>query len=255
MKLLRKLSRRPSKPVEVYDVESEEDLLTASMSIDRPELVVRLPIKMLVMLGGVSFDGDHPYVRGLQHGAPALEAFFATTRPRTIADYFGLEDETRLGAALPPWEVPWYERMARLPPTGECGLSAEHGNSVYGPVTSEKLAVEMGRLTKTLSSIEAKGFRPDLYGYIQGHAMHAGSRGGVRFFVLGGKHRAAVMSYLGVERITVKFRTKVQRVVDIHQSRAWPLVRQNLMSQSLAEEIFLKYFDPRPLSPTPGDTR
>jgi hypothetical protein len=91
------------------------------------------------------------------------------------------------------------------------------------------------------ASISSRGFDPDEKGGIAGHYLRRGAD--VRFFVRGGKHRAAVLAFQGFETVPVGFRTHWPRAVDRRDAADWPLVRSGLASVSVAEAVFDRYFD------------
>jgi len=232
---------RPARPVEVNDPQSLAEL---SLWADKVRLRIYLPPGMLQMQGAFAYDTQHPFVQALSLGKGALEAFYARLRPRTLADYYGVKAEGQAGAALPPWELPWYLRRARIPPLGEGPLGPEHGVSFYGPVTAEKVRYEMGRLERLAASVTRNGYDPDAHGDIEGYILRDGDQ--VRFFVRGGKHRAAVLTHLGHDRIPVSFRAGFPRMVDAAQADLWPLVRSGEMDIALAQSVLRAYTRDRP---------
>ncbi|MEM6729265.1 MAG: hypothetical protein AAF618_12255, partial [Pseudomonadota bacterium] len=136
MKSLKHLFKRPKPSNEALEIATGAELLTAAMSTDRDPLLVHVPRELLVMQGGLRFDDTHPFMGGLRDGRAALARFYETCQPPTIAAYYGLEGDTRKGADLPPWEVPWQGRRVRKPPSGEHGLDVADGVSFYGPVSA-----------------------------------------------------------------------------------------------------------------------
>ena len=78
------------------------------------------------------------------------------------------------------------------------------------------------------------------HGHIEGYFLRAGDQ--FRFFVLGGKHRAAALACLGYSRIPVKVRTGAPRVVERGSEPEWPLVRQGGMDAALTTQVFDRYF-------------
>ena len=91
------------------------------------------------------------------------------------------------------------------------------------------------------SSIRKYGYRPETFGYIEGHFLQRGNR--YRFFVRGGKHRAALLTYHGQETITVRVRPTWPRVIGDQTINDWPLVRSGQISPMLADKILARYFD------------
>jgi hypothetical protein len=230
---------RRVRPRHRITVENATDLVELAYWIDRPPLRMMVEPRHLRMQGGFVYGPSHPFVAALRDGAAALRRFYSAVEPITISEYYQIAADGRAGSLLPPWEIPWYGRKERLPPPGERGLGAEHGVSFHGPATEEKTALEFSRLSRLATSIESAGYDPDAYGDIEGYVLH--DRGSAAFFVRGGKHRAAVLTHLGWERIPVAFRPGFPRLVDAAQSEFWTLVRSGSMDAILAREILGAY--------------
>jgi hypothetical protein len=203
-------------------------------------LRLMMPTSLLVMQGGVAYDGGHPFVRALREGPGALEAFYAAVRPVNLPALYGA-DPHGPGSGLPPWELPWLNRP-RTPPAPEGGLGVEHGVSFYGPASAEKIAFEHSRLVETEASIRRDGYQPERHGDINGHVLRDGDR--FRFFVRGGKHRAAVLAHMGWPAVPVAFRPGWPRSIDSRDVGQWPLVQAGALSEAVARAIFVRYFQP-----------
>jgi hypothetical protein len=194
---------------------------------------------MLRMQGGVRYGPDHPFVQALDRGADALQNFYAHVQPQSITDLYGLAGDQRRGADLPPWELPWYLRLARRAPPGELSLDATHGVSFFGPCSDRKVELELLRLRRLRDSILRHGYDPDGHGDIEGYILRDGDA--ACFFIRGGKHRAAVLTKLGFDWIPVSFRAGFPRMIDTEQARIWPLVRTGAMDIGLARDILRAY--------------
>ena len=205
-----------------------------------PSPVFLLPPHMLVLQGGRPYTGDHPFIQALSQGPGALERFYGSFAPATLAAMYRIAPSGLAGEGLPPWELPWLARTRR-PPRGEAGLGPEHGASFYGPCTPAKVALEHSRLTSLARDISEKGYLPDKYEHIEGHFFRRGQE--FRFFVRGGKHRAAVLAFLGHELIPVRVRPSWPRAIEAGQEQDWPLVASGEVDAKLARGIFERYFD------------
>ncbi|MEX2498067.1 MAG: hypothetical protein WD397_04230 [Wenzhouxiangellaceae bacterium] len=201
--------------------------------------IIYMPTSLLVMQGAFRFDEQHPFVRAVAHGREELAAFYEGFQPENLAQMYRLPEDNR-GANLAPWELPWLLRPRR-PSRGEKGLGQAHGVSYYGPCTEAKIDLETRRLAAIATSIEKRGYRmPMPPAHIAGHFMQADDE--VRFFVRGGKHRAAALTALGFDHVPVRMRDTWPRVVCRDQAANWPLVRSGDISASFACEIFDCYF-------------
>lgn len=227
-------------------VKNPGDLIEFSHWMESSSLRLELPIELLRMQGGFVYDSTHPFVEALNTGDDALRRFYARFQPSSVAGFHRLEHVGRTGETLPPWEVPWYLRKSRTPPPGEKKLGPEHGVSFYGPVTEEKIELEMSRLQGVRDSIRDQGFSPDKHSDIEGYILRDGAD--ACFFVRGGKHRAAALASLDYETVPVAFRRGFPRMVDTSQAEYWPLVRNGSMDLSLAQDVLRAYTRPKPLS-------
>lgn len=208
---------------------------------DEP-LVMYLPTELLIMQGAFAYDGGwHPFVEALRYGRDVLTWYYSVHQPLNLREMYFLDQLHLIGEELAPWEMPWFHRSHRRPPPGECGLGAEHGVSFFGPASKEKVELEYKRLTETLNSIETKGHQPHRFEHIAGFFMRYEQN--FRFFVRSGKHRAAVLSFMGLRHVPVVFRQRVPRCVDITQCRDWPLVWYGKCDPRLASSIFERYFE------------
>lgn len=143
----------------------------------------------------------------------------------------------RAGETLPPWTLPWL--AATPPPAAEHGLGLEHGVSYFGPCTAAKVALEMERLTTTCASINARGYQPD--GEIEGLFLE--HEGRLRFFVRGGKHRAAALVSLGFPSLRARLRKGWPPIARSVNVSTWPLVASGRLDANMALAIHERYFD------------
>lgn len=241
MSFLNRLHRR-FRPRKTVTVGTEAELGPLAHLADKPALRLQVPTHLLRMQGGFVYGPDHPFVTALTDGRKALEDFYTRVRPATIAEFYGI-DSNAPGHDLPPWEVPWYWRHHRSPPPGERNLGAEHGVAFYGPVTQQKIDLEMARLDGLRDSIGKHGFDPDGHGDIEGYVIRDGAR--LAFFVRGGKHRAAALAATGAEAIPVAFRAGFPRLVDTEQAPLWPLVFDSAIDAALAQDILRVHVEGR----------
>ena len=219
------------------------DLLEAAFWNERLAPRLMVPPSMLRMYGGWIYDATHPFVRGLRDGGAALARFYEDVRPVSAADHYVLPG----GEKVPSWELPWTGRHERKPPKGEKGLGPDQGCAYFGPVSDAKLDLEMVRLEKTTASIARHGYKPDLYGDIDGYVVTDGEA--AAFLVVGGKHRAAALSHLGAEQVPVTFRARPVRIVDARLAAFWPLVRDGSVPLDVAQGMLVRHVEGRRFEP------
>ena len=203
------------------------------------KLRLEIPAQILRMHGAFAYSaGVHPFVGAIKEGATALFEYYGAHTPVNIASAHFIDAN---GSEVGPSELPWIGREGSQRDIGEKGLDPKNGLSLYGPCTSKKIELEFSRLRKILASIEKHGYQPDRYGDIHGTFLRNGAD--YRFYVSGGKHRAAVLAALGHQKISVTFSKYRPRVVNIDDSASWPLVQQGLLEEEMARAIFLSYFN------------
>ena len=209
-------ARAGRRPTVVRRVAEAGDLIMLAHWADKAPLRLEVPTQLLRSQGAFAYGPDHPFVRALTDGKPALEGFYAGFQPATLGAVHGTASD------LEPWRLPWRLQDRPKAPPGEWGLPAEEGLAFWGPCSERKIALEMRRLTEARDGIAAKGFAPETYGEIEGHVLTDGTR--AVFFVMGGKHRAAVLAARGDSHIRVAFRAERLALVDTARVSHWPMV-------------------------------
>jgi hypothetical protein len=226
--ILRFLARR------TFDLTAGDELSAAVTSRASSRAIkMNVPVDLLVMHGAFRFScGWHPFISALLDGPNVLDAFYKRVRPRNLGEYYRVDG----GEDLPPWALPW---IGHRPPGPEHDLGLEHGVSYYGPASVEKVSLENRRLHDIAESIRKFGYKPERS--VQGHFMK--SRDNYRFFIRGGKHRAAAHVFLGGRSILARFREGWPRLVDDDDADNWPMVREGLISAKAARAAFRRYFE------------
>ncbi len=220
-------------------VDQPSDAIRYTFWVEKRPLRLLLPVGMLRMQGALAYDREHPFVQALDSGPERLADFYARFRPANLCEMYKLPAAGLAGETLPPWELPWVMRRERFAPYGERGLLPEDGVSFYGPTTARKIEMEYRRLRQTAESIGARGYQPDRYRDIEGHLMTDGRE--TCFFVRGGKHRAAVLAWMGVDAIPVQFRRTWPLMIDSRACEHWPLVAGGVVDPGLAKDILTVY--------------
>ncbi len=234
----RQTGRKPKTAYETISIESQDDI-PSRLHWTGPSPVFLLPAEILTLPGAHRFMEAHPFVRAIAHGPEILDRFYADFSPNGLAEMHQIPIRGLRGETLPPWKLPWLEDGGKAP-GAEAGLGLEHGVSYFGPCSPQKVTAEYQRLISVASRIEHEGYRPDLHEHIAGNFLQLEKD--FRFFVRGGKHRAAALVHLGYERIPVRVRSDWPRVVAAGTEQDWPLVRRGDVDQRLAAQILERYF-------------
>ena len=180
-----------------------------------------------------------------------LTAYYTTVQPANALEWLGLahEDAPELAEAR-PWGAPppWTDLTVREVDRnvnndmlhdsghGDKKLSVEQGWAHCGPVSEDKIQLEVNRLYIALDSIQRLGYDRN---YGPGGDIGAkflfNEGGDWRWTISPGNHRIAIVSALGYKEIPVMAKSVVfRRDVDI-----WPNVLSGLYTRAGA----LKYFD------------
>ena len=180
-----------------------------------------------------------------------LNAYYHMVQPKNALEWLGLDCEdapelssVRPWAAPPPWvdlTVKEVDRnvnndMLHDSGHGDKKLSVAQGWAHCGPVSEDKIKLEVDRLFTALDSIRRLGYDRN---YGPGGDIGAkflfDENGEWRWLISPGNHRIAIVSALGYNEIPVMAKSVVfRRDVDV-----WPNVLSGLYSRSGA----LKYFD------------
>lgn len=229
----------------------------ANLSFGTLSNYMRVQTTSLRYPGGMGFSRtQHHFIKFLIHGTGAIREYYQIHQPLCpLGMHFlscdGFKHPTAASASL-TLQVPWaYATEAE----GEDGLSPDHGQQAFGPVSDRKLRLEMRRLKSAFMSISRFGlfFSDGTFRLPQGYYLEDDKAPNSTkvFLVVSGKHRVAVLSHLGWKAIPVAFSQAFPRVVKISQLTEWPGVADKRFTPFEAEAIFRAYFRPidTPLRP------
>jgi hypothetical protein len=181
--------------------------------------------------------GWHPFVAAIRDGPGVLTRFYGRVQPTSLGEFYGLPDIDR-PRQLGPRQLPWLQQPR--PYRGEKGLGPEHGISLFGPCSKEKIELEYARLAEVFESIKAHGYLPDRFGDITGYFLF--DDGQFRFVVRGGKHRAAALAAIGRTHLPVRLKPGWVPVVSLDTLAEWPLVQTGSIAAPTARCVFERYF-------------
>lgn len=211
-------------------------------------------------------NGSHPMIqvaRELRRGVSTASRLKAKSllldfydHPRAISgsellgvphDHFSSEP---IWSAVFPWQPQgvdeWrssMERAARLE-SKRFGfrLLIRDGWTWMGPVTAEKLTLEITRIQHIVREIQARGYqRRNLFdGDIRAFLLVSNS-GEIRWHCISGNHRAIALSGLGFSSVPIR----IERVVREDEVKFWPHVREGTFTSCQASTIFKNIFNGR----------
>lgn len=127
-----------------------------------------------------------------------FQAWYPKERPaeKKFSKFYGLVPDVQINL------LPWLFGNDFGPTNDIAKSSWGHGSQFKGPLSDFNLEKEKYRIASLRHQIINEGYQPDKYGDIVG--IFILYENDWRFLVLGGTHRAAVLSSLNVENIPVK---------------------------------------------------
>lgn len=184
-----------------------------------------------------------------------LSNFYKTFQPKSIADWFKIEQSTsRELVSLPPWSaiLPWRARSVQgfkyiieqgtLKDNRKENLEGgiENGWAYCGPVSDSKLLIETERINNLIHSVKNKGYQRSLNkdGDIIATAIISNNNQW-RWIVTNGYHRACVLAALGYKEIPIR----VNIVVRENEVNYWPQVLDGFYTRDEALFIFKNIFN------------
>lgn len=246
---------------------SSEHPLTAAYRYPGRRLLINAPVKWGVGLFHYPLDRP-PVLQGLI--PPSLEssahveellrerlcAFYRDWQPSTAAAFLGLPDsEIPALKNVPPWGVPWpwephdIDRRSALRRSTVARenanvlgrkLSIDHGWKFCGPVTDEKLEVEVERLMRLIKSIRLNGVqRQDGFDGDMSATLLCNTEGEWRWQLLSGQHRFAVMASIGIDVLPIR----VDSFVRGNEVEHWTGVVSGIYSSRTAMKLFDRFFE------------
>lgn len=197
-------------------------------------------------------DDENPFVRTAclliesnREGAAAiLRDYYARNQPDSLyaCFYHSRLTETAFDAKskqhLPYLIIPPWDAMRRRNPGRIAHKKSVH--PLIGPHNDAEILFHLDRLQAVSESVKQHGYQPNIFGHIQGHVLDRGDD--AVFVVTSGKHRAAVLAAMGMERIPVSFKRNMPQAFCLGQSSYWPNVVNAMYSLEEAESIFNGFF-------------
>lgn len=237
--------------------------------------LVEIPLAKCRTLHALAFpahpESDNPYIltaRWMRTTPPdellpersPLAAYFEAVQPRSAAELFDVRSNCLSGLAPIAAEWPWHGVSGRLVSRRRFGTMADealvngfdltwrHGWQHAGPVSQDKLRLELRRTAKLVLSIGQKGYQADVPGLSKGLDQIRGlllvnEEGKWRYLPDGGEHRVAVLAALG----HVAFPGVVRPDAVYYRAHAdrWPGVVAGDLHAEAARQLFDRVFSGR----------
>ena len=239
---------RTQSPSALNYIDSKFILLDIDVDLVR-EQHLAVGVKYDPLIKAVSKCIDNNYLeKSLKE---SLNAYYEIYKPETALDLFDLDkvDAPSL-TNFRPWEVPYpwvdssIDEWSKILQEGtkkenyRTGkkLTIVDGVHMWGPVSEDKLEVEVQRFHQLLLDIKNNGYKrnnkPD--GDIVLDAL-SDENGNWRYINRGGTHRFSVLAALG----TKKIKARIQSLIYRNDVEIWP----NVISKMYTKEGALKLFD------------
>ena len=158
-------------------------------------------------------------------------SFLTKFCPTSISTMAGVTFEDPLPLFVYPWSR--YDTSKKDP----------RNSRFCGPSTNRFVEDEFRRTISLYEKIKSQGYSPRKYP----HSMISGtflisSNGQKRFIVMQGNHRMAILSHLGLEKITVRASSWNSAFVREQELYSWPNVKNGRCSVEHAEKVFNYFF-------------
>mgnify|MGYP000878023481 CR=1 FL=1 len=210
----------------------------------RSQVRYSVPIKNIRTPFGEPFNEDNHWVRTIAEyeagmtdfRKSSLYAFHQGFQPTTILD---VVEDGALHSTIPPalGSYPWGKWTCRYGPQ-----EWQHSRHC-GPSSDELICKEWRDFTSLFEKIRFEGFNCKRYGHLLG--LFFVSDANTKFFiVLGGNHRAAIASALGLEDLQVRLLPRsylTRQKISFHDISHDPLSK--LIFKNIVSEEFLNWRD------------
>tara|TARA_B100000965_G_scaffold403016_1_gene430242 strand:+ start:3708 stop:4517 length:810 start_codon:yes stop_codon:yes gene_type:complete len=210
--------------------------------------IYNIPVDKLFHYGGQSFNSaEQPFYNYLHYGEDSFKQYYKNYQPSNCLEAHKVNiDNNYSKLQNSNFTLPWHNESA-VKYEGEFGLSHHHGHSAFGPLSKQKLKLEIFRIKTCLQSLEKHGYIqwqlfPKIDSDLPRCYMLKKISGECSFHVVSGKHRVACMAYLGWKNIPIKFDISLSRIVLEEDCAKWPGVINGCYNKKQAIDIFNTYF-------------
>ena len=202
--------------------------------------------KHVFEFGKFVLDENNPFVsasrlmlgqgqEGITRATEYLTTFFIEQRRKNVTDYLEIqEDSVRKRHNCPSKH--WSSTVEALSPWDGQAITDENIPDLLSP---SRASNDVERLWNLIESIQTRGYQrhPGPDGDITCEAL-VSQDGAIRFQLISGTHRAAVLVAMGHNRFPIR----VVRFVTNERAEEWPKVQSGVFSLGGALERFNKFF-------------
>lgn len=212
--------------------------------------------------------GNNPFIRTVEeylegthkvYEGSSLHRFYESFQPGSVAEIFGFGERVQRDlermpahALVFPWDRGSMERRLifriRFAQQENSSrgrtLGGEHGLIWLGPVSREKGELEFNNLIALTGSIKGRGYKRsgDADGDITAFVLVRDAD--FRYQIAIGNHRAAVLSALGFNALTLRIENRsITRFIYRQEAAYWPNVKSGLFTEQQALTVFDTVFD------------
>ncbi len=167
--------------------------------------------------------------------------FFPRYCPTSMRDLPDQLDED-VSFAPPVGVLPWGGFTRQEAVTG--GTPLRETSWLFGPLDDQSIRLNMTRTFDVYASLKRSGYAPwrPFNSFIEGCFLER-SNGDRMFVVMHGKHRAAVLRFLGFESVVVRCTPDSVRVIRERDVHNWYYVKSGECSREDALAYFRAYFE------------
>lgn len=254
------------KPVDFGDlVQCPVEALERSNKIP---VLVNTPIAYCRSLRGVNFTCDHesghPFIQALRiysstlcyvSARKKLIQYYSSVQPRNVPELLGISDPSVFIKDLPAicYQYPWdntpsiklekYRKKEIIQEASGHGAPMQYeGWHHFGPVSNNKIDLELIRLIKVFESIKKNGYNRS--GNIDGDicGVCLSHKNTTRTIITKGHHRIAALSILGYKNVPIRYGVEETNVVNRSESNRWLSVINGIFSVDEANFVFDRIF-------------
>ena len=161
--------------------------------------------------------------------------FLNDFKPSSISQLAGYNEEKE----LPLFTYPWVDFNSR----SKNGVKDVLNSRFAGPSSTEFIQSDYARTLRLYKNIKSKGYNPYKFPNSKiGGTFLKNKNGDIRFIVMQGNHRMAILAHLGISSLSVRACSKSPSFVNENQIDSWSEVKCGNCGRDHAQKIFDYFF-------------